>query len=124
MTGTSVVAVSRGNGLQCPLCRVDLVMSEKLGVEIDYCPTCRGIWLDRGELDKIVERSVAEEARYAQAAPPRPAVVVQPYQNPEYPPRDGGGGYSSHHGSSSHGYGGHGRGGHGRKHGILGRLFD
>ena len=38
-------------GLICPACRVDLVMSERQGVEIDYCPRCRGVWLDRGELD-------------------------------------------------------------------------
>lgn len=41
----------------CPVCNVDLVMSERSGVEIDYCPKCRGVWLDRGELDKIIERS-------------------------------------------------------------------
>lgn len=43
--------------MKCPNCNVDLVMSERSGVEIDYCPTCRGVWLDRGELDKIIERS-------------------------------------------------------------------
>ena len=42
-------------------------MSERSGIEIDYCPTCRGVWLDRGELDKIIERSSADMA----AAPPR-----------------------------------------------------
>lgn len=43
----------------CPVCKnVDLVMSERSGVEIDYCPKCRGVWLDRGELDKIIERSM------------------------------------------------------------------
>jgi Zn-finger nucleic acid-binding protein len=47
-------------GLLCPACRVDLVMSERSGVEIDYCPKCRGVWLDRGELDKILERAGAE----------------------------------------------------------------
>ena len=47
-------------GLLCPACRVALVMSERSGVEIDYCPQCRGVWLDRGELDKILERSAAE----------------------------------------------------------------
>jgi Zn-finger nucleic acid-binding protein len=47
-------------GLLCPACRVDLVMSERSGVEIDYCPKCRGVWLDRGELDKILERGAAE----------------------------------------------------------------
>jgi len=44
-------------GLICPACRVDLVMSERQGVEIDYCPKCRGVWLDRGELDKILRSS-------------------------------------------------------------------
>src|SRR3546814_16075696 len=46
-----------GAGMPCPVCRVPLVMSERQGVEIDYCPNCRGIWLDRGELDKIIERN-------------------------------------------------------------------
>ena len=44
--------------MNCPTCNVPLVMSERQGVEIDYCPNCRGVWLDRGELDKILERSV------------------------------------------------------------------
>ena len=45
--------------MQCPLCNeVTLVMAEQQGVEVDYCPRCRGLWLDRGELDKIIERSV------------------------------------------------------------------
>lgn len=43
--------------MQCPVCNVTLMMSEKNGIEIDYCPNCRGIWLDRGELEKIMERS-------------------------------------------------------------------
>lgn len=43
--------------MKCPVCKdVTLLMSEKKGVEIDYCPECRGIWLDRGELEKIVEK--------------------------------------------------------------------
>ncbi|MBI2418386.1 MAG: zf-TFIIB domain-containing protein [Ignavibacteriales bacterium] len=42
--------------MKCPQCAVDLLIGEKTGIEIDYCPKCRGIWLDRGELDKIVER--------------------------------------------------------------------
>lgn len=41
----------------CPVCNSNLSLSEKQGIEIDYCPKCRGIWLDRGELDKIIERS-------------------------------------------------------------------
>ena len=41
--------------MQCPIDKVDLVMADRNGIEIDYCPKCRGVWLDRGELDKIVE---------------------------------------------------------------------
>jgi Zn-finger nucleic acid-binding protein len=55
----------------CPACHTPLAMAERQGIEIDYCPTCRGVWLDRGELDKIVERSAAEPApRFAAAAAP------------------------------------------------------
>ncbi|MGX7896441.1 TFIIB-type zinc ribbon-containing protein [Tsuneonella sp. HG222] len=54
--------------MQCPVCRVPLAMSDRQGVEIDYCPQCRGVWLDRGELDKIIERS-APEAPAQRAAP-------------------------------------------------------
>ena len=44
--------------MKCPVCKnVTLLMSEKSGIEIDYCPECRGIWLDRGELDKIMEKN-------------------------------------------------------------------
>jgi len=44
--------------MKCPVCtEPDLVMTDRQGVEIDYCPKCRGVWLDRGELDKIIERS-------------------------------------------------------------------
>ena len=47
--------------MKCPVCKdVTLLMSEKKGIEIDYCPECRGIWLDRGELEKIMEK---EETR-------------------------------------------------------------
>jgi Zn-finger nucleic acid-binding protein len=47
----------------CPNCDAELKLSERQGVEIDYCPKCRGVWLDRGELDKILERS----GNYSQA---------------------------------------------------------
>lgn len=51
--------------MKCPVCKdVTLLMSEKRGVEIDYCPECRGIWLDRGELEKLVEK---EEQTYRNA---------------------------------------------------------
>lgn len=43
--------------MKCPVCNVELKMADRQGVEIDYCPQCRGVWLDRGELDKIIERS-------------------------------------------------------------------
>ena len=64
-------------GLVCPTCRVALVMSERQGIEIDYCPQCRGVWLDRGELDKIIERSGREAAA---AAPPAHQQASQPYR--------------------------------------------
>lgn len=57
----------QSGGLLCPSCRVNLVMSERQSIEIDYCPNCRGVWLDRGELDKLIERSLLENT----AAPSR-----------------------------------------------------
>lgn len=48
--------------MKCPHCAVELQMSERRGVEIDYCPTCRGVWLDRGELDKLLEHANREQA--------------------------------------------------------------
>ncbi|HYF72435.1 MAG TPA: zf-TFIIB domain-containing protein [Nocardioides sp.] len=73
--------------MQCPNDGAALVMSERSGIEIDYCPTCRGVWLDRGELDKIIERSFAQSA-----PPPAPAPAPsydrgrsqQPYPQPGY----------------------------------------
>jgi Zn-finger nucleic acid-binding protein len=73
-------------GMPCPVCKVPLVMSERQGVEIDYCPQCRGVWLDRGELDKIIERSARDEAPAAPQAPPQPAPQPQPYPQTAYPP--------------------------------------
>ncbi|GGH36061.1 hypothetical protein SAMN05444007_108210 [Cribrihabitans marinus] len=52
--------------MKCPIDGSDLVISDRSGVEIDYCPQCRGVWLDRGELDKIIERSAEH------LAPPPP----------------------------------------------------
>ena len=50
--------------MMCPVCsNVELKLAERQGVEIDYCPQCRGIWLDRGELDKLIERSASEAPR-------------------------------------------------------------
>lgn len=56
--------------MKCPNCNVDLAMSDRQGVEIDYCPKCRGVWLDRGELDKIIEKSVTEKSSFS-AGPQR-----------------------------------------------------
>ena len=73
--------------MDCPVCTdVKLAMSDRQGIEIDYCPQCRGVWLDRGELDKLIERASAELA----APPPapqaaRPPPLEQPrYEQPRY----------------------------------------
>lgn len=55
--------------MQCPVCDVTLVISSREGIEIDHCPQCRGVWLDRGELDKIIERAAPAVARDAVGAP-------------------------------------------------------
>jgi Zn-finger nucleic acid-binding protein len=81
-------------------------MTERQGVEIDYCPLCRGVWLDRGELDKLIERSTV-------------GVVAMPVAQPNYPSN----GYprkDEHH--SSH-HGGYVQEPH-RKKSWLGEIFD
>ena len=103
-------------GALCPHCRVDLVMSERQGIEIDYCPKCRGVWLDRGELDKIIERSAAEEAQYAQGQAGRGRAQASSRNTSNDCREDHRRDYSDHDR-----HGGH----HGRRHGsFLGRLFD
>jgi Zn-finger nucleic acid-binding protein len=70
-------------GMACPIDGAQLVMSERQGIEIDYCPTCRGVWLDRGELDKILERSAAESPPpQQQPAPPAAHYPQQHHHNP------------------------------------------
>ena len=99
----------RTGGLPCPACRVDLVMSERNGVEIDYCPNCRGVWLDRGELDKILERAASEFSARS-AAPPaarRPDQSYERHDSDEYPV-----------------YGQQGQGKHYKKRSFLHDLFD
>ena len=54
--------------MKCPVCTDTLTMSERQGVEIDFCPKCRGVWLDRGELDKILAREASAQAPPARAA--------------------------------------------------------
>jgi uncharacterized protein len=58
--------------MNCPQCHTALVMSERQGVEIDYCPQCRGVWLDRGELDKIIDRAGREDDDGHRATTPPP----------------------------------------------------
>ncbi len=94
--------------MACPVCRVPLAMSDRQGIEIDYCPQCRGVWLDRGELDKIIERSLP-----AQQTAPQPSAPL--HTGGMQSPWDGGG--------YSHGGYGHGKSYKKRKH-WLSELFD
>jgi len=117
--------------MKCPVCTtVNLVMSERQGVEIDYCPDCRGVWLDRGELDKVIERAAQQESSAPQQspAPPQAAQPQQPqYQQPQYqqPPQYAQQGNNYGNGQAQ-GYG------HGHSHGqkpyrkksFLEELFD
>ena len=75
--------------MKCPTDSATLVMSERSGVEIDYCPECRGVWLDRGELDKILERAEKEFASVAPAQPVAapPVIVSVPPQQQYVDPR-------------------------------------
>ena len=67
--------------MQCPLDKTDLVMTERQGIEIDYCPQCRGVWLDRGELDKIIERSESSSSMPT-AQPVQPMNDRREYEQP------------------------------------------
>ncbi|MGV3713830.1 TFIIB-type zinc ribbon-containing protein [Pseudolysinimonas sp.] len=95
--------------MQCPTDGTTLVMSDRNGIEIDYCPQCRGVWLDRGELDKIIERSLGPTP----SAPPPPQ---------RYDDRGGYGrddrGYDKHSGYDKHGQPRR------RRESWLGELFD
>ena len=68
----------------CPICSVELKMSDRAGIEIDYCPKCRGVWLDRGELDKIIEKSSGDlnsgENRNEASGPENPAYKEKYYE--------------------------------------------
>ncbi|HTW14251.1 MAG TPA: zf-TFIIB domain-containing protein [Nocardioides sp.] len=79
--------------MKCPTDETTLVMSERSGIEIDYCPTCRGVWLDRGELDKIIDRSLGQQPAAApppQAAPPPPSYERYDRDDRRYPPQQQG----------------------------------
>lgn len=75
--------------MKCPTDSATLVMSERNGIEIDYCPECRGVWLDRGELDKIIDRAGAS-APVAPAAPVAPQQPVYQQPQPQYREQDRG----------------------------------
>ncbi len=104
----------------CPVDNTQLVMTDRQGVEIDYCPQCRGVWLDRGELDKIIERGASYEAEHRPPAAPTPPQrsYDEPrrddYRHDQYPNDRRHDQYPDH-------------GGHHKKHkkeGFLGDLFD
>lgn len=70
--------------MRCPACaEPQLVMTERQGIEIDYCPECRGVWLDRGELDKIIERSAMTTQPRGSSA----GATTQPLNYPQERPR-------------------------------------
>ena len=142
--------VERAEPLLCPVDQSVMVISARQGIEIDYCPTCRGVWLDRGELNKIIEKSVAPGGANAPEAPPPPqAAPPQPHAAPNYPPPPpqappppyppqphGGwqpqppphhGGHYSPQPHYGHGHGDdykYGYGGHRRRKSFLEELFD
>ena len=97
--------------MKCPVCtNVDLLMSNRQGVEIDYCPTCRGVWLDRGELDKIIEREQGSTMR-SQNEPPRHAPQPREEYREHSEDREHGHGYEQSHGKH-------------KKKSFFGELFD
>lgn len=102
--------------MRCPVDNETLVMADRNGVEIDYCPKCRGVWLDRGELDKIIDRAAGGSAPQAQPAPPPPPQFQPPQQ--AWPTQ--GRPYDKHDDDDDY------RGGHRKKRreGFLGELFD
>lgn len=101
--------------MKCPVDGTDLTMSERQGIEIDYCPKCRGVWLDRGELDKIIERS--ESA----APPPSPSRPAYAQPEPHRDPR----GYERHDNYRHHDDDDHRKYGYRkRRKGLLGEIFD
>lgn len=107
--------------MKCPVCAsVDLLMTDRQGVEIDYCPQCRGIWLDRGELDKLIERSVATTVAPAppqqQVQQPYPAAGMPQAQPVFYQKK-----HDDHHDKEDH-HNGH--GGMKKRKSFLSEMFD
>ncbi len=74
--------------MKCPTCAdVTLVMADRQGIEIDYCPQCRGVWLDRGELDKLIERN-GSTVQSQQNLQSRPQPSAQPSRRPDFADSD------------------------------------
>ncbi|MFL9926704.1 zf-TFIIB domain-containing protein [Herbaspirillum lusitanum] len=109
--------------MKCPVCATTaLVISERQGIEIDYCPQCRGVWLDRGELDKLIERSAAQAAAPApqavrQAVPP-PVHQHQQHQQYQQQSNDFGHHRRDQYQGRDHDYRAR------KKKGFLGEIFD
>ncbi len=80
----------------------ELMMSERSGIEIDYCPRCRGIWLDRGELDKLLEKAAREPVRRDEPRPRKESYGDRQYEYDRYK------GHGSHY----------------KKKSLLSELFD
>jgi Zn-finger nucleic acid-binding protein len=79
--------------MKCPVCPDStLLMSERQGVEIDYCPSCRGVWLDRGELDKLVQLGSGHEL----SSSPATASAAQQTRRPDFEDSDFGKKYGGH----------------------------
>jgi Zn-finger nucleic acid-binding protein len=96
--------------MRCPVDNTELAMSDRQGIEIDYCPKCRGVWLDRGELDKIIERSARDDI-----APPS---FSQPHHSVDNRYRDEG--RRDDHYRDDRGYGSQKH----KKKSLLGDIFD
>lgn len=63
------MSISDKGGMCCPKCGLGLLKTERQGVEMDYCPSCRGVWLDRGELDKVMEKTAALAPAVSSSSP-------------------------------------------------------
>lgn len=106
--------------MRCPVDNETLVMADRNGVEIDYCPKCRGVWLDRGELDKIIERVGAAPAPAAAPAPQPQSYAPPPPPQQGYAPRPARG-WSSDDRNDDDYYRRH---GHKKRKSLLGEIFD
>lgn len=112
--------------MKCPVDSVELLMTERSGVEIDYCPQCRGVWLDRGELDKILDRAADSLPAPAPARPSTPSApaVAPPPLYPNFEPRREQRGYDDRrYGKQDYDRDGD-RRRHKKKEGWLGEMFD